>query len=211
MMDPWNASAHRYFIAYTARNHFRHVLGLPVIDEYATFSSPIFFAPISILGKIYNAGISLGHLRDPEMGLDTGWPPLCVGIDGPAPMLPPNWDQTLIQELQSMKLDGSDSANSSVDSRTASVEDFLLQCIRMGTPNSDQPGGTKVFATNAPLLPRQLKRITQIATKASFAVAFSTGNRIKTKEVPNPAECHVIPEETLGKILTEFQRLEIDL
>src|SRR5437867_3451671 len=84
MREAWNAPAHRYFIAYSARQNFRNVLGLPVIDEFATISSPIFFAAPPMLGKIYNVGITLGHKRSPDMDIDTGWPPLCIGIETPS-------------------------------------------------------------------------------------------------------------------------------
>ena len=56
------------------------MMGHAVVDEFATVSAPLFFSPPDQLGKIYNAGISLGHRRDPELGLDQGWPPFCAGI-----------------------------------------------------------------------------------------------------------------------------------
>ena len=93
MIESWNAPHACYFISYRALNDFRSALGLPVIDEFATFSSPIFFCPTPILGKIYNAGISLGHKRDPEMGIDLGWPPLVVGYQAPVPELKESWEQ----------------------------------------------------------------------------------------------------------------------
>lgn len=206
MMDSWNAQAHRYFIAYNARDDFRHVLGLPVIDEFATFSSPIFFAPIRILGKIYNAGISLAHLRDPDMGMETGWPPLCIGFDEPSQKLPDKWEQTLIQKLQSADLATYESG-STVDFGSTSIEGFSLQCMRLGGFDHTRLGTTIVFATNAPLLPRQLKRITQLG-KSPFAIAFSTGNTILAKEEPVPATVQVLSEEMLRKVMMGFTQLE---
>lgn len=210
MMDPWNAPAHRYFIAYNAREDFRHVLGLPVIDEFATFSSPIFFAPIPILGKIYNAGISLAHLRDPEMGMETGWPPLCIGFDEPAPELPADWEQTLIQRLQLTKFEPPVVSGSVMDLGSTSIDEFSLQRVRIGGFDHSRAGTTIVFATNAPLLPRQLKRITQLA-KCPFAIAFSTGNSIIAKEEPVPAMIQVLSEEMLRKVCMGFARLESDV
>lgn len=195
MMDPWNAPAHRYFIAYNAREDFRYVLGLPVIDEFATFSSPIFFTPNPLLGKMYNAGISLAHLRDPDMGMETGWPPLCIGIDKPAPELPPDWEQTLIQRLQSTKFEPPEVNGSVVDLLSASVEGFKLQGGRIGQ--------STIFATNAPLLPRQLKRVAQMAD-SPFAIAFSTGNRIASPDDPAPLVINALSEETLRRILVGF-------
>jgi hypothetical protein len=210
MMDPWNAPAHCYFIAHTARDDFRHVLGLPVIDEFATFSSPIFFAPIPILGKIYNAGISLGHLRDPEMGLETGWPPLCIGFDEPAPVLPADWEQTLLKRLQSVQFSNPEVEKSVLDVGSISIDDYVLQRMRVGGFDHSRLGTTTVFATDAPLLPRQLKRITQFA-KTPFAIAFSTGNRVVSKEDPIPATVQVVSEDLLGRILTGFSKLEQEI
>ena len=72
--ERWNAPPGRWFAAYRARDGFRWLMGNGVVDEYATISSPIFLGARDELGKIYNAGISLGHKRDPDMGLDLGWP-----------------------------------------------------------------------------------------------------------------------------------------
>ncbi len=96
----WNAPGERYFIAYRRERGFRVLLGHAVVDEFATFSSPLFFAPAPILGKIYDAGITLAHRRDPEMGIDFGWPPLCVGLDAPEPDLPEGWEETLLRAIQ---------------------------------------------------------------------------------------------------------------
>lgn len=198
--------AHRYFIAYNARDDFRHVLGLPVIDEFATFSSPIFFAPIPILGKIYNAGISLGHLRDPEMGLETGWPPLCIGFDEPMPVLPEQWEQTLLQKLQTVDL-SKIKPESALDFGSISIDDYSLQRMRIRGFDRSRLGTTTVFATNAPLLPKQLKRITHLA-KVPFAIAFSTGNSVVSKEEPVPAIVRAVSEEMLRRIFTGFSQLE---
>ncbi len=99
MLDRWDAPPSRYFAAYRARGPQRWILGHSVVDEFGSISSPVFLAPRSLLGKTYNAGISLGHRRDPEMGLDLGWPPLCIGIDRPAPSLPPDWETRLLTSI----------------------------------------------------------------------------------------------------------------
>ncbi|MCI0603918.1 hypothetical protein L0156_13015, partial [bacterium] len=80
LVESWNAPAHRYFLAYKTRGDFRHIMGLPVVDEFGTFCTPIFFGPLPLLGQIYNVGITLGHQRSPDMSIDLGWPPVCVGI-----------------------------------------------------------------------------------------------------------------------------------
>ncbi|MGB6335620.1 MAG: hypothetical protein WBG96_08410, partial [Thermoanaerobaculia bacterium] len=67
MVGEWNPPPQRFFAAYQRKGDYRWLLGHAVIDEFATISSPIFLAPRSLLGKIYNAGLSLGHKRDHEM------------------------------------------------------------------------------------------------------------------------------------------------
>lgn len=179
----WNESPHSYFIAYHALNDFRHVLGLPVIDEFATFSSPVFFAPIPILGKIYNAGISLGHRRDPEMSIDTGWPPLCIGYDAPAPELPADWEARLLAEVQGRE--GAEVQGSGV------MEGYEVQKITIGE--------TEVIATDAPLLPKQLRRICE-SSPAPFCIAFATGNRLTRTEKSAPLQLHAVSERVLAAI-----------
>lgn len=179
----WNEGAHRYFIAFHAQNDFRHVLGLPVIDEFATFSSPIFFAPIPILGKIYNAGISLGHKRDPEMSIDLGWPPLCVGYEAPAPQLPAYWEAALLAEVQ-----GSGGAE---EQGSKGAEGYEVQRITIGE--------TEVFGTDAPLMPKQLRRIAQNGS-ARFRIAFATGNRLTRAAKAAPLSLLSLSEAELTKL-----------
>jgi hypothetical protein len=190
-MDPWNAPAHRYFISYRAEGTFRQVMGLPVIDEFATISSPIFFAPEEILGKVYNAGISLGHLRDPEMGIDLGWPPLCIGISEPAPELPANWESELLnrikQDFQDLKVE-----------KQNLVEEFQLQ--------KAQIADVDIYATDAPLLPKQLKRICQLSSHP-FSIAFAVGNMITAQKNALALTVEAVSESVLKKILDVFNKL----
>ena len=179
-IEAWNAEPHRFFIAYNVSGEFRHVLGLPVIDEFATFSSPIFFAPIPILGKIYNAGISLGHKRSPDMDIDSGWPPLCVGTNESGLDLPADFENQLIQAIES----GNGSPQNS-----EKVGDYQVQFIEIGR--------TAVFATDAPLLPNQLKRI---ADHRPFLLAFSTGNRVTRQKDGNPSEVRAVSEAVLAEL-----------
>ena len=188
MTERWNEPAHRYFIAYRARGDFRSVLGLPVIDEFATFSSPIFFAPSPMLGKIYNAGISLGHLRDREMSIDTGWPPLCIGTSGPATELPALWDAQLMRHIQAFTSPSGATAHR--------VDEYLLQ--------HQDIDGIAVYATNAPLLPKQLARICDLGD-SSFTLSFSTANRIVRQQEASPMTIEAVSEATLRKILQAFQ------
>lgn len=187
MIEAWNAPRGRYFISYRALNNFRSVLGLPVIDEFATFSSPIFFCPTPILGKIYNVGISLGHKRDPEMGIDLGWPPVVVGYDAPAPELKESWEQELLEEIQKPEGQRSRGAEEQI-----TIDEYEVRKLQIGEG--------EVFATNAPLLPKQLQRITQLSN-TPFSIAFSTGNRLTAQKNAAPLTVQAVSEAALGKIL----------
>jgi hypothetical protein len=189
-MDPWNAPAHRYFIACRAEGTFRQVMGLSVIDEFATVSSPIFLAPESILGKIYNAGISLGHYRDPEMGIDLGWPPLCIGTSEPAPELSANWESELLNRIQQDFQKDMEKQNL--------VEEFQLQ--------KAQIADVDVYATDAPLLPKQLKRICQLSSHP-FSIAFAVGNVITPQKDARALTIEAVSESLLKKILDVFREL----
>ena len=100
LTERWDAPAGRWFAALRTRHGFRWLLGHVVVDEYGTLSSPIFFTPRPLLGKVYDAGISLAHRRDREMALDLGWPPLCVGVDAPAPSLPMEWQRQTLDAIE---------------------------------------------------------------------------------------------------------------
>jgi hypothetical protein len=191
MIEPWNAPGGRHFISYRALDNFRSVLGLPVIDEFATFSSPIFFCPTSILGKIYNAGISLGHKRDPEMGIDLGWPPVVVGYDAPAPELKESWEKELLEEIQKAGEQGSRGAGEII-----TVDDYEVRKLKIGE--------CEVFVTNAPLLPKQLQRIAQLSN-APFSIAFSTGNRLTAQKNAQPLTIQVASEAALRSIINALK------
>lgn len=191
MIEPWNSPRGRYFIAYRALNNFHAVLGLPVIDEFATFSSPIFFCPTSILGKIYNAGISLGHKRDPEMGIDLGWPPTVVGYDAPAPELKESWEKELLEAIMKEGEKGGTG-----EGEIITVDDYEVRKLSIGE--------CEVFASNAPLLPKQLQRIAQLSN-APFSIAFSTGNRLITQKNAQPLVVTAASERALNKIIEALQ------
>lgn len=186
-IESWNAPAHRYFLACESDGDFNHVLGLPVAQEFATFSSPIFFAPIPILGKIYNAGLTLGYRRSPDMDLDTGWPPLCIGLDQPDPGLPQGWEDQLLGAIQT---------DATSAQETMQIRDYQLKELMI-------PPGVEVFATDAPLLPSQLKRICRDLLRKKecvFAIAFSTGNRLTRQENGRTNQVHAVPESVLKEL-----------
>jgi hypothetical protein len=191
MIEPWNAPGGRYFISYRSLGDFRSVLGLPVIDEFATFSSPIFFCPTSILGKIYNAGISLGHKRDPEMGIDLGWPPLVVGYDATAPELNNQWEQQLLDEIQKAGDQGGKGAG-----EITTIDEYEIRRLQIGE--------CEVFGTDAPLLPKQLQRIAQLSNEP-FSIAFSTGNRLTAQKNAQPLVVQVASEAALARMVNALK------
>jgi hypothetical protein len=187
-IEAWNAPPHRYFIAYHSRDEFSHVLGLSVIDEFATFSSPIFFAPAPILGKIYNVGITLGHKRGADLDIDSGWPPLCIGTNEPAPELPADFENQMMDAIKR-------SSGSPLPAQT--IRDFQVQFIEIGE--------TSVFATNAPLFSGQLRRICRL-TDTPFAIAISTGNRLTRQKDGNTNEVHAVSEAVLRDLCSHIRQ-----
>ena len=186
----WNEPPGRYFLSYECKNDFRDVLGQSVIDEFATFSGPILFGPAPILGNLYNVGISLGHLRDPDMSIDTGWPPLCVGTKDTVGGLPANWEEELLNALQQ--------ANEEFASGLKEVEGFLIQSVRIGD--------ISLFATNAPLLPKQLKRICQVS-RLPLSLSFSTGNRLTRQKKGESLSVTAVSEAILTRLKSAFEEL----
>ena len=185
LVEAWNAPPHRYFLAWRSLGDFRPVMGLPVVQEFATFSSPIFFAPVPFLGKIYNAGITLGHQRGQDMDIDMGWPPLCVGVESDSSDLPENWETKLLDQIKTPKENGN----------AQEVDGYLVQTVEIGQ--------TSVYATNAPLLPRQLLRLCR-HSKYPFAIAFATGNRITRQKNAAPVPLQAVSESQLQKLIAGF-------
>jgi len=187
MLDVWDASPSRYFAAYSCSGSYRWLLGHPVIDEFATISSPIFLAPRSLLGKIYNAGISLGHQRDPEMGIDLGWPPFCVGLDAPAPELPSNWEARLLDAVAAEGASG-EGAGDTLPIRRGRLEEHEVECLKVGEAS--------IFVTSAPLLPKQLGYLCK-AGLTPLVVAVSVGNRLERVSEGKPRSVTALSQERL--------------
>ncbi|MDC0740427.1 P1 family peptidase [Polyangium mundeleinium] len=55
--------------------------GVEVAEDFGTFASPIVLCNATSVGAAYDALITRGHKRDPELPVDDGWPPIVVGID----------------------------------------------------------------------------------------------------------------------------------
>ncbi len=212
LLDRWDAPPHRYFAAYRCRGSFRRLLGHAVIDEFAslsspiflaprallgnsvvdefrTLSSPVFFAPHPLLGKIYDAGIGLGHRRHPEMGIDQGWPPLCVGLEEPAPELPPSWQDRLQAALERPP-DGESAGGGPM--QRAEIGADHVDCLRIGE--------AAVLVTSAPLLPKQLGRLCEIPRRP-VTVAVATGNRIERPARAAPLAVTAVSEARLEELL----------
>lgn len=197
MLDEWDAPPSRFYAAYSVRGAGRWILGHPVVDEFATISSPIFVTPRSLLGKIYNAGISLGHLRDAEMALDSGWPPLCVGVDLPPPDLPADWEQQLLEMIQGSSIDTPRSRHQGhLQSRSFPTHDLELYRL----------ADAVVVVVSAALLPRQLARVCE-AVQSSVAIALSVGNRIVRSDRGQPGTVRMVSEATLLKIVESVDTL----
>lgn len=188
MLDEWDAPPSRYFAAYAARGSSRCILGHPVVDEFATLSSPVFLTPRPLLGKIYNAGISLGHLRDAEMALDLGWPPLCLGLDLPVPGLPTAWETQMLEAIKNPSEDEPETGVlTAVRSPSHQVESYRLADIA-------------VMALSEPLLPRQLLRLCE-ALKSPVSVVIALGNRIGRSKGGEPQVVRAVSEARLTEIV----------
>jgi len=55
--------------------------GRQVLEDFGSFSSPILLAPPAAVGKLYEGLLGYGLGRDPGLDLDTGWPPLVLGME----------------------------------------------------------------------------------------------------------------------------------
>lgn len=168
--EAWNAPAGRWFFSYRARSDYRWLMGHAVVDEFASVSAPLFFAPPDQLGKIYNTGISLGHRRDPEMAVDQGWPPFCAGI--PMPPGEPGMDPEpgILAELLLPPKFAAIPRHAGLHFQSGKLSDCTLEHWQLSNAIS-------CFATDVPLLPRQLRRLCDVGD-ASLTLALSLGNRL---------------------------------
>jgi D-aminopeptidase len=55
--------------------------GLEVAEDFGTFASPIVLCNATAVGAAYDAMITRGYRRDPELPIDDGWPPVVIGLD----------------------------------------------------------------------------------------------------------------------------------
>lgn len=196
MVGDWNAPPQRLFAAYRRNGDYRWLLGHAVVDEFSTISAPIFVTPRALLGKIYNAGISLGHRRDHEMAIDLGWPPLCAGVDRPAPELPADWERQLLAAIQDKRSSSNASADAEVETRD--VGRFELSSTRLGD--------VTVLAASAPLLPVQLARISDLGS-GSLTIAFATGNKLARPGEGEPLRVETVSESAFEELRATAKEL----
>ena len=72
---------HKLFLGRWTLDGGAKMSGLPVAEDFGTFSGPIVLAPAPAFGGVYDGVISYGHRRDAGLPIDAGWPPVIVGID----------------------------------------------------------------------------------------------------------------------------------
>jgi hypothetical protein len=193
MLDSWDAPARRCFAAVRARHGFRWLLGHVVLEEFGTLSSPVFLAPRALLGRIYDAGITLAHRRDHEMSVDLGWPPLCIGLERAGVDLPPEWQPQLIEAIEA---GAGPLAAEPVETRAAGGDTLALARY----PAADRAGTVTVIVTTAPLLPVQLARVCDL-DDAGLTLALATGNRVSRQPQAQPQRIAMCPESRLQTLL----------
>jgi len=191
LFGSWNEPPRRRYAAYRCREGSPRLLGHPVVDEFATLSSPLFVTPRALVGKIYDSGLSLAHRRDAEMAIDLGWPPLVVGLDAPAPVLPADWEAVLRSALEAPAAPGDPLAGADAFARRT-VGTYELQLARFGTAD--------LLATSAPLLPKQLARLCETSSQP-LSIAVAAGHPVLRSADARPLVVEVLSERRLGEIL----------
>lgn len=196
-LESWDAPKGRFFAAYTTRDAYRWLLGHAVVDEFATVSSPIFVTPRALLGKIYNAGMTLVHRRDPEAGIDLGWPPLCVGLDRAAPELSADWEDILLHRIMTSSEGEIEAQTSAL--RRLEIDGYGLERVSVGEAT--------FFLASAPLLPQQLRRVCEVS-KAAVTVSVATGNRLGAGDTTTAEPIRAASERLLRRLLDGVREME---
>lgn len=195
LFGAWDESPRRRFAAYRCRMPLPRLLGSAVVDEFATVSAPVFFCPPPLAGKIYDAGLTLAHRRSSELGIDQGWPPLVVALEGavtaPPPELPPSWQEDLLEVIQDPGGNMSEESVDAFESRVVGAD--RVYWARFGEAD--------VLVTDAPLLPKQLGRLCEASPRA-FAIAVSEGQAIVASDGGEPRIVRAVSEERLAALVT---------
>ena len=181
--EPLDSGRGRLFAGYHARAGARWLLGQGVLDEFGTLSSPIWIAPADLIGSMYDFGIAFGFELDPELPIDGGWPPVCIGLDQPAPPLPPDWEGELAAAIRAA---GPRPPGGGLE--RLRIDGYRLDRFRIGE--------AAVLETDAPLLPHQLRRLAE-ASAAACALAVSTAQRVTRSHGGEPARFAVASESVV--------------
>jgi hypothetical protein len=210
MLEAWNAPPGRFFVGYRARHGFSALLGGAVVDEFKTISAPILLAPAVVLGGVYDAGMQIAELRDVEAPIDSGWPPLTIGIEVEAPDMAADWQIEFLGAMQDANSRGSAPwrnrrrqariDNGSIDN----VSIDILQCL-----TDEQPFVT-IIVTSARLLPAQLERLADMDT-APLTVAVSSGNRLPYIETGERHTVTALSEAQLRELTAGVHELLSEL
>lgn len=190
MLAPWDEPAHRRFVAIRCRDGFHHLLGRQVVDEFATLSSPVFLGPAALAGKLYDAGLSLAHRRDPELPVDLGWPPLVVGLEAPMPPLPPDWEAELLAAVA--RPASAEEVHGGDRRWRASVGEHAVERVDFGEAT--------LWATDLPLLPKQLGLLCEVARRP-FALAVGVAQSLERRPDGTPQTVVTVGEARLRELL----------
>src|SRR5262249_45310973 len=108
----------------------------------------------------------------------------CIGTSSLEPELPSDFEARLLGAIHS--------GGSKPQVESAKVGDYEFESIQVGQ--------IRVFATNAPLLPVQLRRLCR-RSAAAFSLAFSTANRLTRQKNGQPIPISAISEKILSEIV----------
>lgn len=78
---PLTVRERKLFIGSFASGGWQLWTGWQVAADFGTFSSPIVLCNSSTIGIAYDALITFGHERAPDLPIDNGWPPIVIGLD----------------------------------------------------------------------------------------------------------------------------------
>jgi len=198
--EAWDAPAGRRFFSYRARADYRWLIGHAVVDEFTTISAPLFFSRPDQLGGIYNTGISLGHRRDAELDLDQGWPPFCAGIQLPDDERHIDPEPALLAALLTPPKFAAPESTREIRFQSGKLSDQTLEQWHIGSDVS-------CFVTDAPLLPRQLRRLCGVGDCA-LTLALSLGNRLPRLQTGDLGQVQAVSEDVVGDLLTLAVELE---
>ncbi|MCC7264209.1 MAG: P1 family peptidase [Candidatus Latescibacteria bacterium] len=78
---PLEVKERRLYLGHWAADGGGPLTGQQVMEDFGIFSSPIVLAPPAAMGRIYEGLLGYGLGRDAGLDLDTGWPPLVLGVE----------------------------------------------------------------------------------------------------------------------------------